>query len=159
MAETTMKLNPEQHKQCAKALFNTVWTFLEMKDRTVDDDDLMVHTAHAMLLHWLQVGTPTNFARGEWQLSRVYAVLGRAAPALHHAERCLGLCRDHELSDFDLGFAYEAHARAHAVAGDEAGTNRSLKLAEQAGRGIDDEDHRKILSGDLQTVRFSADET
>ncbi len=70
MAETSMKLSPEQHKQCAKALFNTVWTFLEMKDRTVDDDDLMVHTAHAMLLHWLQVGTPTNFARGEWQLSR-----------------------------------------------------------------------------------------
>ncbi len=154
-----MKLSPEQHKQCAKALFNRVWTFLESNDRTADDDDLMVHTAHAMLLHWLHVGTHTNFARGEWQLSRVYAVLGRVEPALHHAERCLGLCRDHELNDFDLGFAYEAHARAYAVAGDEAGMNRNIELAEQAGRGIDDEDDRKILSGDLQTVRLSVDET
>ena len=135
-----------------------VWTFLESEDRTVDDDDLMVHTAHAMLLHWLQVGTHKNFARGEWQLSRVYAVLGRAKAALHHAERCLGLCRDHELSHFDIGFAYEAYARAYAVAGDEARMNRNIELAEQAGRGIDEEDHRKILSGDLQTVRLSVDE-
>ena len=119
MAETTMMLSSEQHTQCAKALFNSVWTFLEMKDRSVDDDDLMVHTAHASLLHWLQVGTARNFARGEWQLSRVYAVLNRAEPALHHADRCLALCRDHDLGDFDLGFAYEAHARAHAVAGNE----------------------------------------
>jgi hypothetical protein len=159
MAETTMMLSSEQHQQCAKALFNTVWTFLEMKDRSVDDDDLMVHTAHASLLHWLQVGTARNFARGEWQLSRVYAVLNRAEPALHHADRCLALCRDHDLGDFDLGFAYEAHARAHAVAGNEAGMNRFLELAEQVGRGVDDEEDRKILSGDLQTVRLSADET
>ncbi len=157
MPTTTMKLTARQHEQCGKALFNTVWTLLEKVDRSADDDNLMVHTVHAMMLHWLQVGTPVNFARGEWQLSRVYAVLRRAEPALRHAERCLAVCREHGLAGFDLAFAYEALARAHAVAGDTARTSRFLILAGQAGRDIAEDDDRKILFDDLQTIRFSPD--
>ncbi len=154
-----MKLTARQHEQCGKALFNTVWTLLEKPDRSADDDDLMVHTVHAMMLHWLQVGTPVNFARGEWQLSRVYAVLGRAEPALRHAERCLAVCQEHGIVGFDLAFAYEALARAHTVAGDTVRASRFLILAEQAGREIADDDDRRILFDDLQTVRGSPDKT
>ena len=159
MAGTTMKLTAQQHEQCGKALFNTVWTLLEKPDRSADDDNLMVHTVHAMMLHWLQVGTPVNFARGEWQLSRVYAVLGRAEPALRHADRCLAVCQEHGLAGFDLAFAYEALARAHVAAVDTAEANRFLSLAEQAGRDIVEDDDRKILFDDLQTIQFSPDKT
>ncbi len=48
MVETTMKLSPDQHRQCAKALFNSVWTLLEQPERTRDEDDLMVQRAHAV---------------------------------------------------------------------------------------------------------------
>ncbi len=159
MPTTAMNLTARQHEQCGKALFNAVWTLLDKPDRGAADDDLMVHTVHAMMLHWLQVGTPENFARGEWQLSRVYAVLRRAEPALRHAERCLALCREHGLAGFDLAFAYEALARAHAIAGDAAQGNRFLRLADQAGRDIAEDDDHKILCGDLQTIRFSPDKT
>ena len=37
----------------------------------------MIHAAHASRYHWSQVGTKANLARGEWQVSRVYTVLGR----------------------------------------------------------------------------------
>lgn len=159
MPTTTMKLTARQHEQCGKALFNTVWTLLDKPDRSADDDNLMVHTVHAMMLHWLQVGTPVNFARGEWQLSRVYAVLRRAEPALRHAERCLAVCREHGLAGFDLAFAYEALARAHAVAGLTVRSNDFVRLAEQAGRDIAEDDDRKILLDDLQTVGLSPDKT
>ena len=144
MVETTMKLSPDQHRQCAKALFNSVWTLLEQPERTRDEDDLMVHRAHAMMLHWLQVGEPVNFARGEWQLSRVYAVLGRFEPAVHHAERCRVICEDNGLGAFDKGFAYEALARAHAVGGDDAQMESFLDRARTVARGIDDILNRHI---------------
>lgn len=63
----------------------------------LSDDDRMLHLAHASRHHWGEVvgstdlgqGGPANLARGEWLCSRVYAVLGRAEPARHHAERLL----------------------------------------------------------------------
>jgi hypothetical protein len=50
----------------------------------------MLHMAHASRFHWEQVGTPANLARGEWLCSRVYAVLRRPEPCLHHAARGAG---------------------------------------------------------------------
>ncbi len=159
MVETTMKLSPDQHRQCAKALFNAVWALLEQPERTGDEEDLMVHRSHAMMLHWLQVGEPVNFARGEWQLSRVYAVLGRFEPAVHHAERCRVICEDNGLGKFDEGFAYEALARAHAVDGNDAQMESFLDRARAAAREVDDEADRAILLADLTTVRSSPDKT
>ena len=159
MVETTMKLSGDQHRQCAKALFNSVWTLLEQPERTRDEDDLMVHRAHAMMLHWLQVGEPVNFARGEWQLSRVYAVLGRFEPAVHHAERCRVICEDNGLGAFDKAFACEALARAHAVGGNEPEMESFLDRARAAAREVDDEADRAILLADLTTVRSSSDKT
>ncbi len=152
MATTTMPLNAEQHLQCGKALFNFTWTLLEKVDRTEDEAELMVKAAHASALHWLQVGKPVNFARSEWQISRVYAVLDRAEPALHHARRCLKLCEDHSLGAFDLAFAYEALARANAVAGGRDEVKRYLKKAQNESERIVDADDREQLLNDLRTV-------
>jgi hypothetical protein len=119
----------------------------------------MVHKVHAMMLHWLQVGEPVNFARGEWQLSRVYAVLGRFEPAFHHAERCRVICEANELGAFDRGFACEALARAHAVGGNEPEMESFLDRAGTLAREIDDQEDRAILLADLTTVRPSPDKT
>ncbi len=82
--------------------------------------------AHASRHHWEAVGTPVNLARGERLCPRVYAVLGRGEPALHHARRVLELCQEHGIGDWDLAFAHEALARASAVDGDRAARDREL---------------------------------
>ena len=112
----------------------------------------MLHAAHASRFHWGEVGEPVNFARGEWQVSRVYAVLGRSEPALFHARRCLEICRAHQIGDFDLAFAYEALARASAVAGRPDDAARYAELARQAGEQIAEQDDREIFFADLATV-------
>ncbi len=106
------------HRALAVALFNHVWTLLEMEDRTREQDDQMLHAAHASRHHWGVVGAPVNLARGEWQCSRVYSVLGRGEPAIHHGRRCLEICQQHGIGDFDVAFAYEALTRGYAVSGD-----------------------------------------
>ena len=47
----------------------------------------MIDMAHAAKYHWGKVGTPVNQVRGDYLCSRVYAFVGRAEPALHHARR------------------------------------------------------------------------
>ncbi len=116
------------------------------------DDDRMLHMAHASRYHWGQVGSPENLARGEWLCSRVYAVLGRAEPCRHHAERVLELCRDHGIGDWDLAFGYEALARAFAVASDPERAARTIAQAIAAAEDIADAADRRLLLSDLQTI-------
>lgn len=150
--DAELDLDQEQRRQLAKELFNHVWELLGTEDRTQRQDDLMVHAAHASRYLWEDAGEATPHARGKWQISRVYAVLGRAEPALFHARRCLEICETNGIGDFDLGFAYEALARAHAVAGDRGEAERFGALAlEQAGAVADRED-REILMSDLATL-------
>ena len=137
------------HRTLGVELFNHVWTLLEKPVRTRAEDDEMVHAAHASRYHWGQVGTPANLGRGEWQCSRVYAVLGRAEPALHHAQRYLDICREKGIGDWDLAFAYEALARAHRVAGNETEFRRNLEHAREAGKAIAEDDDREHLEKDL----------
>jgi len=142
----------EFHRKFAVDLFNYTWTLLDKTDRTIEDDDQMVHAAHASRYHWSQVGAPVNLARGEWQVSRVYAVLNRAEPALYHAQRCLEICQENGIGDFDLAYAYEALARASAVAGMPAQRDEYAALAKEAGRYIAEQDDKETFFKDLETV-------
>ncbi len=145
-------MTPEQTRKLAVDLFNHVWTLLEKPDRTRAEDDEMLHAAHASRYHWGVVGEPVNFSRGEWQCSRVYSVLGRAEPALFQAQRSLDLCLEHGIGDFDLAYAYEALARAHAVAGDREEAARLAGLAEDAAAQIAEADDRELVLRDLATL-------
>jgi len=138
----------------AAQLFNDTWRLMEQEDRTREDDDRMLHMAHASRYHWEQVptATPAHLARGEWQVSRVYTVLGRPEPALHHAGRVLDICKEHGIGDWDLAFAYEALARAYAVAGD---VERARELTDQALAAVEDiaeQDDRDLVIADLETI-------
>src|SRR5205814_2620469 len=114
-------------RRLAIDLYNKTWKLFD------GDPDVLIHTAHASAYHWMQVGTTANRARSEWLCARVYSELGRAEPALHHARRCLELVESDPaaMADWDLAAAYEARARAHAVAGDAA------EAESYRGRGID----------------------
>jgi DNA-binding transcriptional MerR regulator len=147
-------LDRETQRRLAADCFNKTWTLMEKHDRTRDDDDEMVHCAHASSYHWSQVGTAANRARGEWQCSRVYAILGRAEPSLHHARRCLELVEASpaEMEEFDLPAAYEALARAHSVAGDVEEARRYVDLGRIVTAEIADEDDRRLMEADFATI-------
>jgi|tagenome__1003787_1003787.scaffolds.fasta_scaffold20922173_3 DNA-binding transcriptional MerR regulator len=134
----------------AAHLFNGVWTLMETEGRSTAQDDRMLHMAHASRYHWEQVGTGANLARGEWLCSRVYAVLRRPEPALHHARRVLEICTTHGIGDWDLAFAHEALARAHAVAGDDAAARAALERARA--QEVADPDDRALLERDLASI-------
>jgi DNA-binding transcriptional MerR regulator len=141
-------------RMLAAQLFNETWRLMEQEERTLADDDRMIHMAHASRYHWGQVptATPANFARGEWQISRVYTVLKRPEPAIHHARRVLEICEENKIGDWDLAFAYEALARAHAIAGDAEQARAFTDQALAAADDIAEDGERDIVLADLETI-------
>jgi hypothetical protein len=149
---TEKKPSKEDHRKFAVNLFNMTWSLLDKKDRTEEEDNKMIHAAHASRFHWGEIGTPLEFERGEWQISRVYSVLKRNEPALYHARRCLEICKENNIGDFDIAFAYEAIARAYAVLGKKADCDRHIELAEKAGEQIKKKEDRDYFLSELQTI-------
>jgi len=141
----------ESHGAFAVGLNNLVWELLGKGNRTDEDDRKMLHAAHGSYYHWINVGKPINFQRGEWLVSHVYAVLNRAEPALYHALECLKITEENYLEDFDLAYSYEALARAYAVSGDTPNFKKFLKLAQKAGERIKETENKKLFMSDLES--------
>jgi hypothetical protein len=144
----------ELHKKFAIDLFNLTWNLLDKKDRTQEEDDKMIHAAHASRFHWGEIGTPLEFERGEWQISRVYSILERSEPALYHAKRCLEICKKNNIGDFDIAFAHEALARASAVAGLKTQYEENLELARKAGQQIKKDEDKNYFMSELKTIQM-----
>jgi DNA-binding transcriptional MerR regulator len=151
-AKDQLVLEPDVQRQIAAACFNRVWTLLEKETRTESEDAQMIHAAHASTYHWMQIGEPVRRARGEWQCSRVYCVLGHPEAAMFHARKVLEICQREGIGDFDLAFAYEGLARASAVAGDTDEARRWAEMARSAATDIAEEFDRELLLGDLDTL-------
>jgi hypothetical protein len=147
-------MDPETQRQLGIDLFNSTWTLLEQADRSADDDDELVHRAHASAYHWRQVGTAAHRARSEWLCSRVYAVLGRVEPAQHHARRCLEIVDAHpaEMEDWDRPAALEAVARANVLAGDLDEGRRQARLGRELAATIADKHDRVHIEADLREL-------
>ncbi len=149
-------ITPEEHRAVAVQLFNQVWTMLEEPKRSVEDDDKMLHSAHASRYHWGEVGAAEQLAIGEWQCSRVYSVLGRGEPSLHHARRALAIAEGSDVPDWMRASAMEAMARASAVAGAEDEALRWASAAKDAADAIEDPEEREVIMGDLATLPVGA---
>lgn len=145
-------LSRVRHRAIGRDLFNYTWSLLDAHRRTPDEDLEMIHAAHASRYHWGHAGGPINRSIGEWQISRVYAVLGRSEAATYHALAALKTARKGALAPFYLAYAHEALARAAAIAGNAREKNRHLKEARRIGAKIRDSDDRRMLEEDLATI-------
>jgi DNA-binding transcriptional MerR regulator len=143
------------HRTLGVDLFNKTWTLMEKPTRTPEEDDELIHCAHASAYHWQQVGTRANRARSEWQCSRVHAILGQSELALHHARRCHEIAaanEDGSMEDWDLAGAYEALARAHLTAGHREEAAHWAQLGRETTAALADEDERKVFEADFATI-------
>ena len=143
----------ECHKVNTVELFNHTWDLIGKKERTREEIDEMIHSAHTSCYNWSKIGTPLNVVRGEWQISRVYLILEMYDSALYHAKRCLNICQENNIGDFAMAFAYEAIARAYSIKGEKKEKEEYLKRAEQAGMEIKNKEDREYFFPELSTIK------
>ena len=141
------------HRFFSAMCFNKTWEFIDNPHRTSDEELAMLQTAMASLWHWSQRedATPQNLSVGNWQVSRVYCLLGQVDNALRYAEVSLKLTEGCE--PFYAAFAYEALARAEMVAGNKAKMQEYLEKAFVLAEKVEDEEDKQVLMADLRSIK------
>jgi hypothetical protein len=146
-------MEAKEERQLGVELFNFVWSLLDRTDRTAELDLEMLHAAHASRHHWGKVGNAQHLSVGEWQISRVYATLGRAEPAMFHAVRAVEYSEREGVAAFAKAWAFEAVARAAALQGDLASMNHNILCAREFAPQLEGDEDRRRLADDLESVQ------
>ncbi len=143
------------HRFFSTDCFNRAWGLIEKPDRTPDEDEEMIRMSLASTWHWTQRSDckPTHLSVGYWQTSRIFSILGKANAARRYGQLSLDKCREEDIPPFYSGYAYEALARAEAVAGKVEKMEEYLNLAREKADAVDDPDSRKMLLDDLDTIK------
>jgi len=147
MPEEKKYTEAEVHRFFAVQYHGKTWDLLDKPERTPEENECLADYAHTSLAHWRVAGTAVNYQRGVWLLSRVYVALGEPEIALWYARRTLELTEEHmgEMEKFDIAFAHECMARAHALCGNVVEAQLYLKSAQQAGEEIPEKEDRDVF--------------
>lgn len=143
------------HKYFSAHCFNRAWDLIDKSDRTPEEDEEMIRLNLASQYHWSQREdfSSTIASIGFWQTSRIYVLLGQVNNARRYGQLCLEVSQDEEVEPFFLGYAYEALARAEAVAGNELEMQAFLEQAHSTAEQIKKEDEKNMLLDDLKTIQ------
>jgi hypothetical protein len=146
------------HRHFSAGCFNEVWRLMEFKQRTSAQNDELKAAAFASLWHWLKRDDcdPKNLVVGYWMLSRVHAVLGESRLAIEFAKTSVE--KSVQLSQFYIGYAYEALARAHILdAGDAPSPEaaEAIALAREHTALLPDAEGKRLLLADLDALELT----
>lgn len=155
----TPPLDAAAHRKLAVDLFNATWDLLDKMERSADEDAALLLSAHTSRWHWAEVARlggasgPKQANVGDWQLSRVYAVLGEGRLARFFGERSLeSYERDPSMGAFFGGFSHEALARAFKALGDAERQAQHLEAARALAAEVEDEKSRIWLEQNLEDL-------
>ena len=151
MASSTVN-EAEAHRFFSARCFNRAWDLIRKSNRTTIECEQMLQLSQASLWHWTQRSdcTPKNLSIGNWQLSRIYALLGQGENALRSARICLHYSEN--ASPFFIGYAHEALARSAMVQEDGAGKAHHLTEAKRYLAQVTNDRDRALLQADLQSL-------
>jgi hypothetical protein len=142
------------HRFFAADCFNKTWDLLDKAERTPEEAEQMIRLTLASHWHWTQRPdyTAEKAAIAYWQISRVYAVLGQAENARRYGQLCLEASQGEDLPPFCLAYAYEALARAEAVAGQYAQAADYVAQAQAVVERMRDPETKQQLNAELATI-------
>jgi hypothetical protein len=140
------------HAYFSVQCFNSAWRLIDKPERTSEEDDEMLRLSQASLWHWTQRTdcSGRNLSVGYWQLSRICALLRQQQNAERYGR--LALAHGEGEGPFYSGYAYEALARAEAVAGNRDKVEEYLAAARRLAEQVSDPEEQKVLLDDLDGI-------
>lgn len=148
----TRLITPEAERALARQLFTRTWELIDARDRTPEQDRMMLVTACAAYFHWDAIGTEENRAIADWQIAHVASLLGYGDLAVAHATSALRRVQAAGLPDWLHASALEGLARAHAAAGNRAQRDAYLQRATEAATRVADAQERELIASQIATV-------
>ena len=144
------------HRQLGVDLYNATWTLLEQeRPHACDDDDEMLNATHASAYHWSRAagaGPAERCTRPVADLARERRARPRRGRAVPRRTLPASTAPRTGSATGTSRAAYEAVARAHKVAGNDAEYRRNLELGREALAQIADEEDREHIEEDLDAL-------
>jgi hypothetical protein len=132
-------------RRFAVEMNNRAWAIVDNAGRTPEEEEEMLHAAHAAAVHWSRVGTERNKAAADMLLGQAHSVVGNGALAMRYAKRSHGYITSHESPDWEIAFAHAVLANAARAAGDGALYSQQYTLAKSLGEAISDREDKEIF--------------
>ena len=141
---------PDWHRAQGIEANNSLWELFANADPSDDDVEEMLRRAYAAAYHWQRASGagPQNEARADYMIAKALLFSGQPEAALRSANRCMAVCREHGLTDFDLAYAHEARARALRALGREQEATEAWAAATAV--PIAEQDDRDIVAADFK---------
>lgn len=154
------KVSPEEvarwNRWFAVECNNRAWRFAETPGRSAEEDEEMLHCAHAAALHWSKVGTGLHRARATMLLGHVHALLGNGAIAMGYAEASFAYVSSHDSPHWEVAFAHAVLANAAAAAGERDLHAQHYARAQALGAALEDAEDREIFEKTFRAVPIPA---
>ncbi len=144
------------HRYFSAQCFNQAWDLIDKGGRTPEEDEQMLRLSLASHWHWTQRQdySPTGASIGHWQTSRIYAILGQPENARRYGLLSLQASQAEGVEPFFVAYAYEALARAEALAGQRDQAEAYLQQALSAVDKVLESGDRQQILADLETIHI-----
>jgi hypothetical protein len=140
------------HRWFAIESNNEAWRLAEQGSRTPEENERMVHLAHAAALHWSAVGDDDTRARAWGLLAQAHALAGNGALAVQYAALNLDYVMGRSSADWEIAFAQIIMSNALHANGQRDEHRRYYELAQRSGEAIFDPEDKEIFMMTFKTA-------
>ncbi|MEQ8785956.1 MAG: hypothetical protein RIC55_06640 [Pirellulaceae bacterium] len=135
------------HRWFAVEFNNRAWDLIEAESRTAQQEQDLIHAAHASTYHWRQIGTSLHYLRALTLLASAYNVVGDYSGGLRYANDALAMLAKDDLEDtpFDRAVTYACVARANAGLGKTDQARQDKQRARDEAAKLEDVADRQVF--------------
>ena len=139
-------------RRLASQANNRAWTLAEAIRRSPDEDEEMLHAAHAAMYLWKGVGDANNHAHAALLLAHVYALLKVPKPAAHYLSKSLPYFMERDCAPSELAFSHAIAANVALAEGDTDAYRRHYSKAKAAAEQVVSPGERETLDATLRVI-------
>src|SRR5580698_2754373 len=132
-------------KRLASQANNRAWTLAEVLHRSPEEDEEMLHAAHAAMYFWEIVGDPSNHAHAAQLLAHVYALLRLPGPAAQYLSKSLPYFTQPDCMPWEMAFSHAIAANVASAEGNAAAYAKHYAEAQAAAAHIIDPETREMF--------------
>lgn len=131
---------------------NLASALVELPERELAQEELMLSAANNARRYWLRVGDWINDERADYLLAMVFNVLGRPQDSQRHVERALNTIAEHGNQPVDEAFLLLALAQAHGLSGAREEREVALERAKALAISFETDELRAWFDTELAKV-------
>ncbi len=139
-------------RRLASQANNRAWSLSELPSRTSEEDEEVLHAAHAAMYFWKIVGNDNNKAHAAQLLAHVYATLKLPNPASHYSAKSEPVLLSDKAAPWERALAHAVAANVSAARGDQLQHQEHYRKAVEQVAALPDAEDRAILEATLRVL-------